>query len=120
MLIARPWDHPNRRNQMPLVFLNACGTSVMDPFSAASWLKPFAKNRNRGFIGPMANVPDRFAARFSRSFYTELFSGRTAGEALHAAKWNLLLYYSIPLGILYGLYAEAGLRVLPILESVSA
>ena len=109
MMCASAWDHPARRDRMPLVFLNACGTSVMEPASAASWLKPFADNHNRGFIGTMANVPDRVAARFSRTFYTELFSGRTAGEALHRAKWNLLQDYANPLGILYSLYADAGL-----------
>lgn len=120
MMCATAWDHPARRDRMPLVFLNACGTSVTEPASAASWLKPFADNHNRGFIGTMANVPDRVAARFSRTFYTKLFSGRTAGDALHIAKWNLLHDYANPLGILYSLYADAGLRVLPVLEPVSA
>ena len=117
---ADAWDHPDRHNRMPLVFLNACGTSVMDPASAASFLKPFADNRNRGFIGTMANVPDWLAARFSRTFYTELFSGRSAGEALHTSKWNLLYDYANPLGILYSLYADAGLRIVPVIEPVSA
>jgi hypothetical protein len=119
MHLAAAWDHPDRRNRMPLVFLNACGTSVMDPASAASFLKPLADNGNRGFIGTMANVPDHLAYHFSRMFYAALFSGSDAGEALHTAKWNLLRNYANPLGILYSLCANASLRVLPVLEPIS-
>ncbi|GII23852.1 hypothetical protein Pme01_34490 [Planosporangium mesophilum] len=104
-----------RRADKPLVFLNACGTAVMDPASAASLLKPFHDNRNRGIIGTAANVPDRVAAEISKHFYTNL-TGRaqTVGEALHGAKWRLLEDRGNPLGLLYGIHAAASIRVAPI------
>ncbi|MFC7549332.1 CHAT domain-containing protein [Plantactinospora sp. GCM10030261] len=99
----------------PLVFLNACGTAVMDPASAVSLLRPFHANRNRGVIGTAANVPDRAAAKVSRWFYTDLVrAGAEVGEALHAAKWRLLQDLGNPLGLLYSVHALAALRLTPI------
>jgi hypothetical protein len=109
--------HPpeEKPHDKPLVFLNACGTAVMDPASAASLLKPFHDNHNRGIIGTAANVPDRIAADVSRWFYTNLIAeAMTVGEALHEAKWRLLQDRGNPLGLLYSIHALASLRVAPI------
>jgi hypothetical protein len=104
-----------RSADKPLAFLNACGTAVIDPATAASLLKPFHDNRNRGIIGTAANVPDRIAAEMSKHFYTNLIGrAQTVGEALHGAKWRLLEDRGNPLGLLYGIHAGASLRVAPI------
>lgn len=108
----RPTDEPEP--DMPLVFLNACGTAVMDPASALSLLEPFHRNQNRGIIGTAANVPDRTAAELSRWFYTSLVHGADVGRALHEAKWRLLQDRGNPLGLLYAIHAFAGQRVLPL------
>jgi hypothetical protein len=106
---------PERRRDKPLVFLNACGTAVMDPACAISLLKPFRDNRNRGIIGTVANVPDRIAAELSRWFYTNLLvRGADVGHSLHEAKWRLLQDRGNPLGLLYSLHAFAGLRLAPV------
>jgi hypothetical protein len=103
------------RRPKPLVFLNACGTAVMDPASAVSLLKPFRDNRNRGIIATAANVPDRVAAEISRWFYTNLLvKGANVGQALHEAKWRLLQDWGNPLGLLYAIHAFAGMRIAPV------
>ncbi|MEU8008914.1 CHAT domain-containing protein [Micromonospora parva] len=103
------------RPDMPLVFLNGCGTVAMDPTSAASLHKPFRHNRNRGIIGTIANVPDRIAAEISKWFYLNLLVERhDVGQALHEAKWRLLQDRGNPLGLLYSIHAYAGLRIEPV------
>jgi CHAT domain-containing protein len=111
MMMAEDWADPDRDERMPLVFLNACGTSVVDPRTAVSMMTPFLKNANRGIIATSANIPDRVAARFSRWFYTKLLSGLTVAEALYAARRDLLVTYANPLGVLYAYYGNPGLRV---------
>jgi hypothetical protein len=120
IVLAERWRHPNPDRVMPLVFVNACGSTTMDPHSAASILTPFTKNHNRGLIGTMARIPDRFAARFSQAFYYELFSGRTIGRALHEARWRMLKDRANPLGLLYTHFGDAGLRVAPVITAVHA
>jgi hypothetical protein len=122
MLLARKnSDRQRWQRDRPLVFLNACGTAAMDPASAASLLKPFHDNRNRGIIGTAANVPDRSAAHVSKSFYTCLLTQPiSVGAAIHEAKWRLLQERGNPLGLLYSLHACAGLRVAPIRDNVTA
>jgi hypothetical protein len=91
----------------PLIFLNACGTTRMDPMFAASFPRFFLEeNYNRGFIGTETNVPDQFAADFSRCFYSGLLQGLTLGEAIYEAKWTTLRASKNPLGLLYTVYAD--------------
>jgi hypothetical protein len=96
----------------PLIFLNACGSSEMDPMKVTSFPRFFLRdNRNRGFIGTEINVPDAFAAAFSKIFYERLLAGASLGDAIYAAKWVMLRQYNNPLGILYTVYANPELRV---------
>lgn len=115
---ATPWRHPDGDRLMPLVFVNACGSTTMDPHSAASILTPFAKNQNRGLVGTMARIPDGFASQFSKVFYRELFSGLTIGMALHKARWRMLQDSDNPMGLLYAHFGDAGLRVAPVITPV--
>lgn len=96
----------------PLIFLNACGTSRVDPMAVTSFPRFFLEeNRNRGFIGTETNVPDSFAAEFSRRFYRGLLKGLSLGRAIHDAKWGMLRDRMSPLGILYTVYADPDLHV---------
>jgi len=96
----------------PLIFLNACGTSRVDPMAVTSFPRFFLEeNRNRGFIGTETNVPDSFAAEFSQRFYQGLLSGNRLGKAIHDAKWSMLRDRLSPLGILYTVYADPDLHV---------
>jgi hypothetical protein len=102
-----PPDRPTR----PLVFMNACDTSTINPSSAASFVQLFLENGNRGFIGTETRIPDRVAAEFSRIFYNHLLDGGTVGYAMHQAKWDLLRLFKNPLGVLYTLYGNPDLAV---------
>lgn len=96
----------------PLVFLNACGTSRIDPMAVTSFPRFFLKdNFNRGFIGTETDIPDAFAAQFSQVFYRGLLNGLGVGQALYDAKWELLQSRNNPLGILYVVYADPDLHV---------
>ena len=66
-----------------------------------------------GIIGTVANVPDRTAAELSRRFYLGLVTRFDVGQALHDAKWRLLEDRGNPLGLLYCIHANAGMRVEP-------
>jgi hypothetical protein len=95
------------REPGPLIFLNACGSSSMDPMVVASFPRFFLRdNHNRGFIGTETNVPDAFAAAFSGCFYDDLLKGVRLGEAIYNAKWKMLSNANNPLGILYTFYAD--------------
>ncbi|CAL9667255.1 hypothetical protein SUDANB176_07287 [Streptomyces sp. enrichment culture] len=109
------WKDPRRpAPDKSLVFLNACATGVHDPWTLASVLEPFHKNENRGVIATAANLPDRHAHAFSRRFYFELLNGRTVGEALYEAKWDLLTSRKNPMGLLYSLYGMSALQIAPL------
>jgi hypothetical protein len=107
---------PEKRKQRPipapLVFLNACGSSIIDPMDVTSFPMLFLKlNKYRGFIGTETNVPDLFAADFSKIFYCGLLNGLTLGEAIYQAKWAMLRDHQNPLGIIYTTYADPNMRV---------
>ncbi len=95
----------------PLVFLNACGGSKIDPDGATSFPGFFLGNGNRGFIGSEAGIPDEAAARFSREFYAALLRGESLGRALWLAKYRLLTRFNNPVGILYTAYADPDMAV---------
>jgi hypothetical protein len=106
-------ENPKAKPQSaPLIFLNACGASRIDPMAVTSFPRFFVEeNNNRGFIGTETNVPDNFAADFSAAFYTGLLSGLTLGKAIQNAKWKMLLEKNNPLGIIYTVYADPDLHV---------
>jgi hypothetical protein len=96
---------------LPLVFLNACGSAAIDYRATPSFPARFLAAGNRGFIGTETNIPDIFAARFAERFYRRLLDGESAGEALNAAKWDMVKTLRNPLGILYTMYADPDLRI---------
>jgi hypothetical protein len=96
---------------MPLVFFNACGTAVFDLYGAASFVKFFLENGNRGFIGTQTPVPDEFAGTFCEVFYDKVLRGAEIGSALLEARKHMAKRYKNPLGILYVFYGPPGLRV---------
>ena len=116
--LARADRCANRKREpsrQPLVFLNACRSSLVRPGSSSSFprllLDSDAGYGCRGLIGTVARVPDTFAGAFSERFYRYLLSGETLGAALYRTKWDLLIGHHNPLGLLYVLYADPELRV---------
>ncbi|MFJ5556574.1 CHAT domain-containing protein [Streptomyces sp. NPDC093250] len=111
---------PRTVGGLPLVFLNACSTALHDPLTLRSLMEPFVKNRNPSVIGTVAHLPDRIAEYFSRRFYEALLGGRTVGESLHTAKWDLLQTRRNPVGLLYALYGVSTLQVTPVPVSAAS
>jgi hypothetical protein len=95
----------------PLVFLNACGSTHLDPRHVYSWPEWFLQTRHRAVIGPETLVPDGVAAFFAASFYCLLLGGRSAGQALVLARRELLQSCANPLGLLYVLYGDPTITI---------
>jgi hypothetical protein len=116
----RHLDKGRKIRPRPLVFLNACGSAVLDPMSATSFPKLFLSKSMGflGFIGTEATVPDWFGSEFAEVFYRHFVGGMQLGRALHAARWYMLRKYRSPLGILYTLYADPEIEVRNRVESL--
>jgi hypothetical protein len=97
----------------PLIFMNACGASYVEPFTSASFPAFFLAERYLGFVGTETEVDDDLAAEFAGYFYSSLIDGMDIGRALHTARWSLLRHDRNPLGVLWTLYADPGLRLVP-------
>jgi CHAT domain len=101
------------RNMRPLVFVNACGTSKMDPDGALSlpdlFLGPLLCSR--GFIGTETTMSDPVAMEFATWFYERLLHGAPIGRALHDSRRRLVEEFRNPLGLFYTCYAHPELRI---------
>lgn len=95
----------------PLIFLNACGSSRINPLSSSSYPKFFYQNRNRGFIGAELAIPDGLASQFAAYFYQYFDSADAVSLAIYKARRKLLKFHNSPLGILYTVYANPMLKV---------
>lgn len=96
----------------PLIFLNACGSSDVDPAGLSSFPRLFLTYKHRGFIGTETKMPDDVAAVFSRTFYGELLRPAPLGDAIQTARWHLLKTHSNPLGLLYSVYADPDTKIM--------
>jgi hypothetical protein len=94
----------------PLIFINACGSSGGTPKGLPTFPRTFAGS-HRAMIGTETKIPDEVAAAVCETFYLSLLGGRTVGQSLHEARWHLVDFHHNPLGILYTLHGEPGLRV---------
>jgi CHAT domain len=109
---------PKAEGPRPLVFLNACGSTHVDPTEATSFPELFLEKGLDflGVIGTEATIPEYFAREFAKRFYHRLFQGDNLGEALLASRWQMLRQFHNPLGILYTLYADPEVRIRPSVE----
>jgi len=96
---------------LPLVFLNACSSAVVETLTGASLPDFFQNHGYVGFIGTEAPVPDAVAAAFSKEFYKCFLSGQSLGESLRNSRKALLYQYKNPLGLIYVAYADGDIRV---------
>jgi hypothetical protein len=94
----------------PLVFLNACSSSIITPEGVASFPDLFLEGGSCGVIGTEVAVPDLAAAEFARLFYAGFMAGKSLGEALYEARAGLLGRFN-PIGAIYSAYALPGLRL---------
>jgi hypothetical protein len=105
------WSEGDEPTPARLVFMNACGSSTINPLSAASFVSVFLGNGSAGFIGAETRIPDAFATEYAKVFYNRVVGGASIGEALRDAKWELLARYMNPLGVLYTLHGNPDLRL---------
>jgi hypothetical protein len=78
---------PRSATDLPFVLLNACGSSVVDPQSSASFPELFLTNDNRGVLGTEVAIPDDLAAIYSQEFYRALLMGGVpVGKAAQHAR----------------------------------
>jgi hypothetical protein len=96
---------------LPVVFLNACESSVVTPMTAASFPAHFLQFNSRGVLGTETAIPDVVAAEYARHFYTSLFAGWEIGSAVLHARRILLATRGNPLGILYSYYGNPRLQL---------
>jgi hypothetical protein len=109
--MSRLFVTSSTETSMPLVVLNACASSATDPDGDSSFPELFfVNNRNRGFLGTEARIPDQVAAAFAIRFYDEIFRCRPVGQALRNAKLQLLRDFRNPLGALYIYYGDPALQ----------
>jgi len=87
-----------------VVFLNTCRSAVADQGARTSAVDVLSYYQPRCLIGTLADLPDATAATFSGYFYSELFEGRSVGDALRAARLRLLREEHNPFGMLYTSY----------------
>jgi hypothetical protein len=100
-----------RKFELPLVFLNACGSARMQADGAFSFPQLFLDNKNRGFIGTEIEMPDDVASAFSAVFYERFLQwGMPLGRAMLEARRHLLYEHGNPLGIAYTSYADPELH----------
>lgn len=95
----------------PLVFLNGCHTSAVDPLAALTLLRGFVIDAlAAGLIGTEITIYEEMASDFAEAFFARFLGGQTAGEALRAARL-ILLKQGNPLGLVYTPFVQAGLRL---------
>ncbi|MGW0179101.1 CHAT domain-containing protein [Nocardia sp. NPDC003345] len=110
-LIRSSARHPRRATHMPLVVLNACGSSRVDSKSSLSFPNLFLENGNRACVATEITVPDQDAAEISVAFYRELLTGVDVGTAMHRARTHVLRKHGNPLGLAYTVYGNTDLTI---------
>ena len=98
----------------PLVFVNACETADLSPFFYSGFMPFFTARGARGFIGTECEVPAVFAAAWARAFFDHFLAGnRPLGETFLTLRNRFLKQHRNLLGLLYALYCDGDMRVLP-------
>ena len=90
----------------PVVFLNACRTSVTEPLTTFNWASQFLTRNARGVLATEFRVPDYVASAFAKDFYLAFVKGSTIGRAVRAARVNGWRKRGDPLGLAYALYGS--------------
>lgn len=95
----------------PIVILNACGTGNINSEHASFFAKEFLKFGARGVIATDCEVPDYFAAEFTRQFYPEFLYGTPIGEALFKTRRHFIEKYNNLTVLIYSMYATPMIKI---------
>lgn len=100
------WENPG-----PLVFINGCHTTALEPEQAIEFITPFIENANAaGVIGTEITIFEPIATAFGEECLRRFFGKSTIGEAVRCARLKLLKNGN-PLGLVYIPYVMASLSL---------
>jgi hypothetical protein len=100
------WEDPR-----PLVFINGCHTTALEPDSAFELVSGFVEVAGAaGVIGTEITIFEPLATSFAENFLQSFSQGMEVGEAIRRSRLALLKQ-SNPLGLVYIPYAMAGLHI---------
>jgi HEAT repeat protein len=89
------------QNPRPLVFLNGCHTTAVDPLKALQFISPLVEEcQCAGVIGTEITIFEPLATVFAIEFYQRLLRGETVAKALRGARLKVLAEGN-PLGLVY-------------------
>jgi hypothetical protein len=101
-----PWDGP-----WPLVFINGCKTTTLEPLRALEFVTAFVQHVGAaGVIGTETTVFEPLARAFGEACLTHYLAGTPIGESVRRARLTLLKQGN-PLGLVYIPFALANLRL---------
>jgi hypothetical protein len=100
------WENPR-----PLVFLNGCHTTAVQPLQALDFVSRFvAKCNCAGVIGTEITIFEQLATVFAQECLRRFFAGQSIGEAVRGARLKLLSEGN-PLGLVYIPFVLGGLKL---------
>lgn len=113
-LKARDVGVCNLKKGKPMVFVNACGSSIIGHAvtGIGGFPKAFTDSGSLAFIGTMWKVPDKYALKFSETFYKNLFEkSLSIGDALKKTRVDLKDLPN-PMWLAYSLYGSPLAKVI--------
>jgi hypothetical protein len=100
------WENPR-----PLIFINGCHTTALEPDSAFELVSGFVEvSGAAGVIGTEITIFEPIATAFAENFLQAFSQGVEVGEAIRLSRLAMLKQ-SNPLGLVYIPYTMAGLHI---------
>jgi hypothetical protein len=84
----------------PLVFINGCHTTALEPEKAMEFVSAFIERAAAGVIGTEITIFEPLACAFAEECLSRFFQGASIGEAVRGAR-IALLQAGNPLGLVY-------------------
>ena len=84
----------------PLVFINGCHTTALDPETASDLVSGFRDSNAAGVIGTEITIFEPLACLFAERTLTHFFGGAEIGESIRQARLDVLQTGN-PLGLVY-------------------
>ena len=94
----------------PIVFINGCETAGFSPRALSPFVRFFMGREAAGVIGTEVDVWEPLASEFAETFLEAFLAGESAGDVMRSTRETLLAKFN-PLGLVYTLYAAAGLTL---------
>jgi hypothetical protein len=95
----------------PLVIVNGCNTTRVDPSQLANFVREFAAQGAAGVVGTETTVWETLAQEVGSRLLAAMVAGKPLGEALLGIRHALLRERYNPLGLVYSAYASVDLRL---------